>query len=215
MNPPSLPEGVTLVPQWLSEAEEKDLLATYPLEAAAYAEVKIASYDVVMLRRKVWEGDLSTVQGRRAQPYYWFPGVEGMPPQRPWSPVLLRLRDRIHAECGVYCHQAILTFYKDGNVPIGFHQDKHRDIFFDVSLGATRTILFSTTQAQRDKVAAVPLEARSLLTVSKRANDRFYHGIAKEARRGPRLSIVFRPLPQWACSTCFDLLTQCRCAHGG
>lgn len=189
MNVEHLP-GVIYYPDFITKVEEAEIVEAFPHDRFN----KVMFRGVHMLRTKTWQSDTDEKGWR---PRYIFPGWEQMPPQDDWDPCIENVRDNIQALFDTKCTQAIMTLYKDGNAAIGAHKDKHYDEFFILSIGAPRKLCFSTTDSGKatDIVKRVTLESRSLLHVSKEANDKLYHSLRKEGGvKDPRISIVFRPI---------------------
>lgn len=183
--------GVTYYPEFITEEEEEIIIDSFPHERFNHVMFR----GVYMLRTKTWQSDKNN-QGKR--PKYIFPGWKQMPEQDDWDPCIEDIRDYIENHFGTRCTQAILTLYKDGNASIGSHKDKHEDEFFIVSVGAPRKLCFSTTPSGKatDIIKKITLESRSMLHVTKEANNSLYHSLRKESSiRDSRISIVFRPIP--------------------
>lgn len=198
--------GVTYYPNYVSLRQMELIESEFPVSTL----VRLPIRGTFLRRAKHWVGDV-TEDGQ--MPDYKFPGVELMPQMGQWTEGTAAVRDQILASHGRYCTQAIVTNYEDGTVGIGFHQDKHDDEFFILSMGATRELEFAlprdtvTSSGKPKRVFDVKfkigLKQGSLLHVSKEANRAYWHGIppkyTKRARKhGSRTSVVFRPIVKFS-----------------
>ena len=102
-------------------------------------DIRTNSNQVVKERRKTaWEGDLSV------GPFFY--SGKSMERQQ-WSPLVLDIRDRLHASTGYYYDGCLLNLYPDGDSGMRYHIDPDQGTLWDyetavVSIGATRKFAF-------------------------------------------------------------------------
>lgn len=149
-----------------------------------------------LIRAKMWYGDIKMINNVPHRQDYRFPGVKHMPKMMPWPHLLTLLRNLVKQHTGIDANNCIATHYTP-RAGIGAHQDKHDAGEFAVfSAGATRVLDITTKDGV--VVMSIPLEAGSLIYISKEVNGMYYHGIKgmgnskKAAAHGDRYSFVFR-----------------------
>jgi alkylated DNA repair dioxygenase AlkB len=176
----------------LSEEETKELWRQFPRQSFHTVPIRGRTFRRLMK----WMSE-ETKEGKR--PHYTFTGSKGMPPQEDMAPFLYRLQELVYRKYGIQCNQAFVTYYGDENTRIGMHKDNHDDDFFVFSLGNTRVIEVGPVRKwNHPDNYKIPLENGSLLRVTKKGNERFWHGINyADEPTGPRISIVFRRIQEY------------------
>jgi alkylated DNA repair dioxygenase AlkB len=174
----NLPEGFLYQPDFLSEAEEADLIAIF-------RQLPFQSFDFhgYTARRRVlefgMEYDFAT---RRATPTQSFPEF--------LSPV----RERAAQFAGISAAalvEGMVTEYSPG-APIGWHRDAPQfGTIIGISLAGTARMRFKPYKAEGKPVALV-LERRSIYLMRGPARWKFQHSIP--AVKELRYSITFRTL---------------------
>jgi alkylated DNA repair dioxygenase AlkB len=175
-----LPEGFVYQPDFLSEAEERDLLAQIatlsfqPFEFQGYvAKRRIVEYG--------WEYDFGSRKAAETQPL---------------PDYLLPLRKRIADFADIadeHFVEAVVTEYPAG-APIGWHRDVPQfEIVTGISLRSASRMRFKPYKAD-GKLVSVTLEPRSLYILQGPARWNFQHSIP--AVPNLRCSITFRTLRQ-------------------
>ncbi len=172
------PEGFVYRPDFLSAAEEAELLA----HAAAAAYEDVVFRGVRAKRRVVHYG------------YDYAYDSRSVRPGRPLPEVLRPLVARAAATAGLPAQafgQALLTYYPAGS-GIGWHRDAPAfGAVAGISLGGPATLRLRPIAEPR-RVVGVPLAPRSLYLLSGEARSRWQHHIPPGAAE--RWSITFRTL---------------------
>jgi alkylated DNA repair dioxygenase AlkB len=174
--PAEPPSGFLYHPDFLTPAEESDLLRIFsglpfaPFDFHGYiAKRRIVEYG--------WEYDFGT---RRACA------------TRPIPDFLLLLRGRAAAFAGIPPDElvaAVITEYPPG-APIGWHRDVPQfDVVIGISLGGPARMRFKAYKAE-GKIVSITLEPRSIYVISGAARWKFQHSIP--AVEQLRYSITFR-----------------------
>ena len=185
-----LPPGFLCRPEFITTAEEQDLLAE--LAGLGFSQVEMRG--VVAKRRTVHYGFTYRYEARTSDP------------GEPIPAFLLPLRARVAGWLGVAAEalgEALLTEYRPG-APIGWHRDA--PMFGDVagiSLGSSSRMKFRPYVSPKDLGVGQPprrttheieLEARSAYLITGAARREFEHSIPPVAAL--RYSITFRTLRQ-------------------
>lgn len=178
----TLPEGFVYKPDFLTNHEERALLAAIgPLE---FHEVRM--HGVVARRRVIQYGWKYAFDGARL--------TEG--PELP--PFLVPLRRRAAALAGVEPEafaEALLTEYPPG-APIGWHRDASGfGIVAGISLLSACRFRFRRGPARGSERVSLVLEPRSAYVLSGPARTQWQHSIPEVDTL--RYSITFRTLEQW------------------
>lgn len=154
-------------------------------------------------------------------PIYRHPSDES-PPLLSFSPSVLAIKAATEKQLGHPLNHVLIQFYRDGKDYISEHSDKTLDIvrgsyIANVSLGATRTMVFRTKRADKDpsadqgplsntsrKVQRAALPHNSLCRMGLKTNEKWLHSIRQDKRadwekspdelayKGGRISLTFR-----------------------
>jgi alkylated DNA repair dioxygenase AlkB len=184
--PAALPHGLIYQPDFLTENEEKQVLAE-----CRNLPFKEAHFQQYVARRRVvryGEGDYPASYGNQA---------ENANPRRPFPDFLLPFRAKVAQWLGMSEHlfvHALCTEYQAGT-PIGWHSDApHFETIVGISLAGTARMRFRPYAAKSDKAAAIAIELapRSAYVLQGDIRWRWQHHIppTKELR----YSITFRTL---------------------
>jgi alkylated DNA repair dioxygenase AlkB len=177
---PAGPPGLQYEPEFLSAAEERDLLAaivTLPLRKADYrgytAKRRIASYGAG------YDFDANVLR-----------------PAPPVPPFLFAQRARVAARAGVPAERlthALVTEYRPGTT-LGWHRDvPDFELVVGISLGTACRMRFRAYPPTRgQRVYSLELAPRSLYVLAGEVRWRWQHSIA--ATPGLRYSITLRTL---------------------
>jgi len=143
-------------------------------------------------RRKVprlvaWHGDGGA--------NYVYSGTVHRP--EPWTPALLRVRDRVSVLTGAEFNAVLLNLYRDGRDGMGWHADDEPElgrnpVIASVSLGAPRRFCLRHRR-RRDLKLDLLLPHGSLLCMSGTTQHCWLHALPKTARPvGERINLTLR-----------------------
>jgi alkylated DNA repair dioxygenase AlkB len=138
-------------------------------------------------RLVAWHGDAGAV--------YSYSGVEHHP--QPWTPPLLRIRERVEALSGHSFNSVLLNLYRDGRDGMGWHADDEPElganpVIASVSLGATRRFRMRHRK-RRAETLGLDLEHGSLLVMYGATQHHWLHAVPKVTRPvGERINLTFR-----------------------
>lgn len=154
-------------------------------------------------------------------PIYRHPSDES-PPLLSFSPSVLAIKAETEKQLGHPLNHVLIQFYRDGKDYISEHSDKTLDIvrgsyIANVSVGATRTMVFRTKRADKDpsadqgplsstsrKLQRAALPHNSLCRMGLKTNEKWLHSIRQDKRadwekspdelayKGGRISLTFR-----------------------
>jgi len=117
-----------------------------------------------------------------------------------WTPVLLEIKEKVEAQCGIQFNRVLLNYYRDGNDSVAWHADtlpsdgKHHAIA-SVTLGEARHFKVRHKKYPNDKElqADIPLKHGSFLLMGEDMQYFYEHHVPKTARPvGPRINLTFR-----------------------
>ncbi|MGR3279331.1 alpha-ketoglutarate-dependent dioxygenase AlkB [Acaryochloris marina NIES-2412] len=119
-------------------------------------------------------------------------------PETKMHPELIPLCAAVLESLGFTPNNCLLNFYADGSSSMGFHSDTAEELapgtgVATLSLGATRTITYKLKTDQEVQYS-YSLESGDLLYMSNAVQLDWLHGILKEAKVGPRISITLRSI---------------------
>jgi DNA oxidative demethylase len=175
----NLPEGFVLTPNFLTEAEEAELLAFLP--TLSFGQVRM--HGVVAKRRVAQFGR-----------HYSFDSFR-LTPAPPPPPQLDTIRGRAAQLAGIRTEEfaeALVTEYQPGSA-IGWHRDAPPfGIVAGISIGGQCRMRFQRGSGVERMTAAVTLPSRSIYLLTGSARSDWQHTIP--AVRELRYSITFRTL---------------------
>lgn len=179
MSTASLPVGFRYEPAFLSEAEERSLVAS--IQAMEFAEVRMRG----------------VVARRRVRHFGWHYGYDRarIEPGEPIPEFLLPLRARLAELAAVApdeLGEALITEYSPG-AGIGWHRDAPAfGIVAAVSLLAPVRMRFRRGEAGNRETAEIVLEPRSAYLITGGSRSKWQHGIPPA--KALRYSITYRTL---------------------
>lgn len=168
-----------------------------------------AQHDVYfeeLLKTSVWQNDEVVMFGKRLtmqrktawygeKPFkYTYSKVERT--ALPFTPVLLKLKNRVEEKTGEHFNSALLNLYHHGMEGMGRHSDDEDSIVLQsaiasLSFGAERPFVF-LHKASREKIK-VSLPAGSLLLMRGECQQKWWHELPKTKQvMTPRINITFR-----------------------
>ncbi|MBX0292565.1 alpha-ketoglutarate-dependent dioxygenase AlkB [Hymenobacter sp. HSC-4F20] len=189
-----LPDAELLFdPEFLPLAEAQELLEELTNSLAWQQEaIKLFGRSVLQPRLTAWYGDPGAS--------YQYSGLRLEP--LPWTPALLRLRQRVEEATGTFFNSVLLNLYRTGQDSMGWHADDEPElgpapVIASVTLGATRNFRLKPRDPHRLPHApfSLPLTAGSLLLMRGATQQHWLHALPKTARPvGPRLNLTFRQI---------------------
>jgi nicotinamidase-related amidase/alkylated DNA repair dioxygenase AlkB len=140
------------------------------------------------------------------EPLYRHPADE-QPPITSWTPTIDLIRQEVERRIGHPLNHCLIQLYRNGRDFIGEHADKTLDVMrpsfiVNVSLGATRSMIFRSKTEKGAVPQKLPLPHGSLFMLNLDSNQKFYHGIKQLGSDGtdePRISLTLRYI-----GTCYD-----------
>jgi alkylated DNA repair dioxygenase AlkB len=174
----ALPDaGMKLWEQFFSK-EESDRYYKELLETSPWIQRRRPMYDKVVL-------------DPRLTAYYG--GERG----HEWTPLLLEIKGRVEAQCGVDFNRVLLNYYRDGNDSVAWHADTlpadgvHHPIA-SVTFGDTRVFKVRHIKDKSMQVY-IPLTHGSFLFMGEMMQYFYEHHVPKTAKPvGPRINLTFR-----------------------
>ena len=146
---------------------------------------------------------LIALQGTKAadgvEPLYRHP-ADAQPPLTHWTPMIDLIRQEVERRIGHPLNHCLIQLYRNGRDFIGEHADKTLDVMrpsfiVNVSIGATRSMLFRSKTDRGAVPQKLPLPHGSLFMLNLESNQKFYHGIKQLGSDGtdtPRISLTLR-----------------------
>jgi nicotinamidase-related amidase/alkylated DNA repair dioxygenase AlkB len=133
------------------------------------------------------------------EPLYRHP-ADAQPPLTQWTPTIDSIRQEVERRIGHPLNHCLIQLYRNGRDFIGEHADKTLDVMrpsfiVNVSLGATRSMIFRSKQDRGSIPQKLPLPHGSLFMLNLESNQKFYHGIKQLGSDGtdePRISLTLR-----------------------
>jgi nicotinamidase-related amidase/alkylated DNA repair dioxygenase AlkB len=140
-----------------------------------------------------------TTEPDGVQPLYRHP-ADAQPPLTHWTPTVDAIRQEVERRIGHPLNHCLIQLYRNGRDFIGEHADKTLDMMrhsfiVNVSLGATRSMLFRSKTDKGAVPQKLPLPHGSLFMLNLDSNQKFYHGIKQLGSDGtdaPRISLTLR-----------------------
>jgi alkylated DNA repair dioxygenase AlkB len=175
--------------EFLSASEASVLLAQLSQEVAwEQRAIRIFGQQIPQPRLTTWYGDPDA--------QYTYSGLTWEP--RPWTPLLLALRQRVEAAAGSTFNSVLLNLYRNGQDSMGWHADDEPELgpaptIASLSLGATRRFRLRPRAGLAHLPLGLDLTSGSLLLMRGPTQQHWQHALPKTARvLGPRLNLTFR-----------------------
>lgn len=186
-----LPDAcVRYCPQWLDSADADQALMAL-LDEIDYTQHEVRMFGRVLPapRLSAWIGDSGAS--------YRYSRVLHQP--LPWTPRLLKIRQRLERDLGRPFNSVLVNRYRDGNDSMGWHADDEVELGDDpviasVSLGAVRTLHFRSSPPGANK-CRIELQHGSLLLMAGGTQARYQHAIHKTRMAlSERVNLTFRQI---------------------
>jgi nicotinamidase-related amidase/alkylated DNA repair dioxygenase AlkB len=140
-----------------------------------------------------------TKESDGVEPLYRHP-ADAQPPLTLWTPTIDSIRHEVERRIGHPLNHCLIQLYRNGRDFIGEHADKTLDVMrpsfiVNVSLGATRSMIFRSKTDKGAVPQKLPLPHGSLFMLNLESNQKFYHGIKQLGSDGtdaPRISLTLR-----------------------
>jgi alkylated DNA repair dioxygenase AlkB len=117
-----------------------------------------------------------------------------------WTPMLLEIKGKVEAQCGIAFNRVSLNYYRDGNDSVAWHADtlpadgKHHPIA-SVTFGDTRAFKIRHKKFPNDTSlqADISLTHGSFLLMGEHMQYFYEHRVPKTAKLvGPRINLTFQ-----------------------
>ncbi len=183
-----LVDGDLLLWHQLDLGYDYDQLMRRLIDETDWRQEQITVYGKPYLqpRLSAWHGNLS----------YRYSGIQLEP--RPWTALLLGLKQRIESLTGLEFNSVLLNYYRDQNDSMGMHSDDERELgtqpaIASLSLGECRDFVMRHRRRKDLETVKIPLQAGSLLLMQGDTQKHWRHGINRLKKPcGPRLNLTFR-----------------------
>jgi alkylated DNA repair dioxygenase AlkB len=150
--------------------------------------IRIFGQEMPQPRLTAWYGDPDA--------RYAYSGLRWEP--RPWTPVLLALRQRVETATACRFNSVLLNLYRTGQDSMGWHADDEPELgptpaIASLSLGAMRRFRLRPRTGLAHAPLSLDLTSGSLLLMRGATQQHWQHALPKTARLvGPRLNLTFR-----------------------
>lgn len=149
-------------------------------------QIRIAGRLIPVPRLTAWYGDPGAT--------YVYSGLRNEP--RPWTPLLLELRDAVSRAAGSAFDSVLINRYRDGRDSMGWHADDEPELGPDpviasLSLGAPRRFVLRHAKKKGRSMAFV-LGDGALLVMAGATQHHYRHAVPKEREAGERINLTFR-----------------------
>ncbi|MES2373413.1 MAG: alpha-ketoglutarate-dependent dioxygenase AlkB [Bacteroidota bacterium] len=174
----ALPDAGMKLWEQFFEKEDSDRYYKELLETSPWIQRRRPMYDKVVL-------------DPRLTAYYG--GERG----HEWTPMLLEIKARVEAQCGIEFNRVLLNYYRDGSDSVAWHADTlpsdgvHHAIA-SVTFGDTRIFKVRHIKDKSMQVD-IPLTHGSFLFMGEMMQYFYEHHVPKTAKPvGPRINLTFR-----------------------
>ena len=175
-------------PHWLPADAAWEAYARLRDEIAwEHGEVKLFGKTYKEPRLSAWYGDQQAV--------YTYSGKTLAP--KPWTPLLLELKDKLEAQTGTAFNSVLLNLYRDGLDSMGAHSDNEPELgpepaIASLSLGAVRRFVLRHKR-EHTRRHELLLAHGSLLLMSGPTQQHWKHSLPKtKGVDQPRINLTFR-----------------------
>jgi alkylated DNA repair dioxygenase AlkB len=140
-------------------------------------------------RQTAWFGDSGA--------YYTYSKIANEP--APWTPTLLRIKERVEQLSHVKFNSVLLNRYRHGNDKVSWHSDDEEELGPDptiasVSFGASRMFQFKNVSDEQERIA-VSLGDGSVVVMSGASQRAWKHQIpVQRGIKAERINLTFRQI---------------------
>jgi alkylated DNA repair dioxygenase AlkB len=123
----------------------------------------------------------------------WF----GEDRERPFTPLLERVRRDLESFTGAHFSHVLLNRYRNGNDSVAWHHDREgeggrKPVIASLTLGVTRPFDVRS-RADRARVLSIDLDHGDLILMAGDTQDHYEHRVRKDPRiAGERINLTFR-----------------------
>lgn len=182
------PDGEFLFAPGFWSPAQAGALATALVEGCDWRQhtVRMFGRDLPAPRQSAWHGD--------AGADYRYSGQRHRP--RPWTPVLVGVRDDIEQQLGLRFNAVLANRYRDGNDAMGWHSDDEPElgpapVIASASFGAARR--FRLRHRDSGRTEQLVLGHGSLLVMAGASQRHWQHALPRtRVVRAPRINLTFR-----------------------
>jgi alkylated DNA repair dioxygenase AlkB len=161
-----------------------------------------------LLAKTPWEQDSISYYGKRHKlprltcwfgdpgAHYTYSNIAKEP--RPWTNLLLEIKQRVEIACQFHFNSVLLNFYRSGADTVSWHQDNERELggeptIASLSFGGERIFHMRHTTRIDLPRTDILLTHGSLLVMRGRTQEFWKHQIPRTAKPvGPRVNLTFR-----------------------
>ncbi|HWT71373.1 MAG TPA: alpha-ketoglutarate-dependent dioxygenase AlkB [Oxalicibacterium sp.] len=151
--------------------------------------------DILIFGKRVPQPRLTAWYGDADAPYR-YSGLQLTP--RPWTALLLQIRQRVEEVTRVQYNSVLLNLYRDGKDSMGWHSDDEPELgdeptIASLSFGQPRPFQLKPKKRDSGKIVSIELTSGSLLVMRGATQRNFLHAIPKSSRiHAPRINLTFR-----------------------
>lgn len=141
-------------------------------------------------RLTAWYGDPEAT--------YTYSGITNQPLS--WTPLLLKLREKIESYTKEDFNSVLLNYYRNQNDHMSWHTDNERElgpspVIASLSFGEERLFQFKHHLDKEEKKVSIKTEPGSLIVMRGETQKYWRHRIAKTSLpMGPRVNLTFRKI---------------------
>lgn len=185
-----LPDGDVVLYASAFSASDSDRLLTLLQDETQWQQdhIKLYGKQIPLPRLTAWYGD----PGRA----YTYSGIAMTP--RPWTPVLLEIKERVEGLAEIRFNSVLLNFYRTGQDSVSWHADDEPELapcqtIASVSFGGTRRFVMKHKHRTDLPKWEVPLTHGSVLLMRGETQQHWLHHVPRTAKPAePRINLTFR-----------------------
>ncbi|RMH48804.1 MAG: alpha-ketoglutarate-dependent dioxygenase AlkB [Gammaproteobacteria bacterium] len=145
--------------------------------------------------RRYWQPRLCAFVGRSETLSYQYSGLTLQ--AQPWPMPIAQLAEQLYADCAISFNACLLNLYRHGEDRMGMHSDNEPELgsaphIAIVSLGGDRFLKMKHRRSGQS--VRISLPHGSLLWMRPPCQRDWQHGIGRQARAKPRISLTFRTI---------------------